>query len=77
MKIHRFYNHNTKGIDIIDKGQMQQIKSVLRLKVGDSITVFANNVEQRCNIKDISKDKVVLEAISKTEVVKPYKYIHV
>jgi 16S rRNA (uracil1498-N3)-methyltransferase len=71
MKPHRFYVAGKippQGIfDVVDESLANQLKRVLRLKIGYEITVFnGDGQDHECFIKGFEKDKVVLQ------IKKPY-----
>lgn len=63
MKIHRFYLENFSNqqkIELIKSPIFHQIKNVLRMKVGDNISFFANFKEAIYEINEIDNKKIVL-----------------
>ena len=70
MKLHRFYVAGKippQGIfDVVDEGLLNQLKRVLRLKIGYEVTVFnGDGQDHECLINEFAKDKVILQ-IKKT-----------
>lgn len=66
MRLHRFYVAGKippQGIfDVVDEGLLNQLKRVLRLKIGYEVTVFnGDGQDHECLIKGFEKDKVILE----------------
>jgi|ERR1035437_799465 16S rRNA (uracil1498-N3)-methyltransferase len=66
MKLQRFYVAGkipSQGVlDVVDDGLLNQLKRVLRLKIGHEVTVFSGNgQDHECFIKGFEKDKVILE----------------
>src|ERR1035437_5325527 len=66
MKLHRFYVAGKippQGIfDVVDEGLLNQLKRVLRLKIGHEVTVFiGDGQDHECFIKGFEKDKVILK----------------
>ena len=69
MRLHRFYVAGERAsqisggvFDVTEKGLVDQLKKVFRLKVGDAIVVFnGDGNDHECLIQDFEKDKVVLE----------------
>lgn len=63
MKIHRFYLRDFSSqqrIELIKSPIFHQIKNVLRMKVGDNISFFANFKEAIYEINEIDNKKIVL-----------------
>jgi 16S rRNA (uracil1498-N3)-methyltransferase len=70
MRLHRFYVAGKippQGIfDVVDEGLLNQLKRVLRLKIGYEVTVFnGDGQDHECLINEFAKDKVILQ-IKKT-----------
>ncbi|HLD82676.1 MAG TPA: RsmE family RNA methyltransferase [Candidatus Omnitrophota bacterium] len=76
--MHRFYcpSQNISGglITISDKEQTHHLKDVLRLKVNDKAAIFDDKGnEYVCLLRELLKDKVILEIKSKKLAVRPGK----
>jgi 16S rRNA (uracil1498-N3)-methyltransferase len=70
MRLHRFYVAGKippQGIfDVVDEGLLNQLKRVLRLKIGYEVTVFnGDGQDHKCLINEFAMDKVILQ-IKKT-----------
>ena len=66
MRIHRFYVAGKippqGAFSVIDEGLVNQLKKVLRLKIGCEITIFnGDGRDHECLISGFEKDRVVLE----------------
>src|ERR1035437_9510432 len=66
MRLHRFYVAGKippQGIfDVDDEGLLNQLKRVLRLKIGYEVTVFnGDGQDHECLINEFAKDKVILQ----------------
>jgi 16S rRNA (uracil1498-N3)-methyltransferase len=66
MRLHRFYVAGKippQGIfDVVGEGLLNQLKRVLRLKIGYEVTVFnGDGQDHECLIREFLKDKIVLE----------------
>ncbi len=71
MKIHRFYcqfEEKNNKIKIGDKGQIRQLRNVLRLAAGDRVVVFSNNgADYLCEIASLSGDGCELSILEVQE----------
>jgi len=68
VRLHRFYVAGERAsqisggvFDVTERSQVDQLKKVFRLKVGDTIVVFnGDGNDHECSIQDSMKDKIVL-----------------
>jgi 16S rRNA (uracil1498-N3)-methyltransferase len=70
--MHRFYlPQKVAGliVSIFDAGQVHHIKNVLRLKIGEKITIFdKNGDEYLCKIASLGKNEARMDILSRKEV---------
>ncbi len=81
MRLHRFitnFNIDGKNINIKDEVLIHQVKSVLRLKEGDSMQICQNGAEEyEVIIKELSKEDLNLEIIKEiTPKTPPLNEVH-
>lgn len=71
MRLHRFigeYNLNKDIIEIKDLDFIKQIKSVLRLEIGDFLILCdGNGIEVKVEIIEINKGEIITQVIKRTE----------
>ena len=71
MRLHRFigeYNLNKDIIEIKDLDFIKQIKSVLRLELGDFLILCdGNGIEAKVEIIEINKGEIITQVIERTE----------
>ncbi len=65
MKLHRFYIKNNLNIGVMElteRGFVNQIKNVLKLRVGEGLILFnGSELEAKAKIKEITSKKIELE----------------